>query len=119
VSSVRFFGIGSIDVPRPRPPASFPGDGHEYLRRLTDIQVLDAFWYQILGPGHMERLGSLPGARDIGHGKVELVLGEPSDWVDPAKAEEIRSYGRSLLAPCFLSLEEARAILKQRRTGLS
>jgi hypothetical protein len=109
------FGRGELDLPGA--PNAYPGGVNRKLRHLSNIQVLDAFWYQVLGPGHLDRIGPLPGAEPIGHGKVELVLGDFRDWLDPERAKELREHGRSLLGPCFLGQDEARAILDARRAG--
>ncbi|MDQ6927562.1 MAG: hypothetical protein M3159_02725 [Actinomycetota bacterium] len=48
---------------------------------LCDEYVFDAFHYQLLGPGHVKRLGGLPeGGRALGNGRVELCIGGAEDW---------------------------------------
>lgn len=113
VSSISFFGIGEHDVPV-RLDDGRPGARCRCLRHLPDIAALDAFWWQLLGPGHVRRIGELPGAEPIGHGKIELTLGSFGDWLDADRAAPVRDRGRELLAPCFLSREEARAVLRSR-----
>lgn len=86
---------------------------------MCDEYVADGYPYQILGPGHLERLGGLPpGARPLEGGRVELVLGEPADWLIELPAQgwwdwrtgepirrrdpEVQERSRKLLAPCLV-----------------
>ena len=126
-SPVSGFGSGApLDVPDW--PESRPGDADGTLGDLADVAALDAFWYQVLGPGHLARTGPLPGARPLDGGRVELTLGEFADWIDEERAltgprphgttrepSALRRRGRTLLAPCFLSGTQARALRRERR----
>ncbi|MGH9223204.1 MAG: hypothetical protein ACRD2W_05345, partial [Acidimicrobiales bacterium] len=56
------------------------------VRRMCDEIVLDAFLYQILGPGHLERLanrpdGVPPDVSRIAEDRFELTIGSPGDWI--------------------------------------
>ncbi len=81
--------------------------------QLADVSVLDAFPYQVLGPGHIKALGTVPaGARQLGPDHWGLSIGRLEDWFpgQPSRVE-IRSVGRLLLSPCLLTLSEQRASL--------
>jgi len=85
-----------------------------YLRvnQLCDEVVLDGYWYQILGPGHLARLGGPPpGSRPLAEGRVELIVGEPEDWANggPERAR-LRDRARKLFGPCLLSDKEMLAM---------
>jgi hypothetical protein len=105
------FGGGELDVPS----MELPSDGFQAVCEMSDVQLIDAFWYQFLGPGHLERTGPLSGARVLGDGKVELILGEFPEWLEPERAAQLRETGRTMLAPCFLSVHEVLALRRQRR----
>jgi hypothetical protein len=107
----RTFGLGELDVPS----IELPSDGFQAVCDMSDIQLIDAFWYQFLGPGHLERTGPLSGAHDLGDGKAELTLGDFPGWLEPERAAQLREAGRTMLAPCFLSVPEVRALRRQRR----
>lgn len=78
---------------------------------ICDELVLDAFPFQILGPGHGKRLGGLPrGVRTLGSGMFELTVGDVEDWFPG-----VRDSGRALLTPCLVTAEEARALEEARR----
>lgn len=115
VANVLRFGSGPVDLPGR--PSDYPGGISGYFSYLSDVQVLDAFWYQVLGPGHMARIGSLPGGRDLGGGKVELTLGDFDDWLDPEKARLLQDRGRELLEPCFIDRPVGRALICERRAA--
>ena len=55
---------------------------------LYDMYVPDAFPYQVLGPGHLRRLGGRPaGSRTLDDSHVEVSIAEPSEWLlDPRAA---------------------------------
>ena len=84
-SPVSGFGSGTaLDVPDW--PEGRPGDADGTLGDLADVAALDAFWYQVLGPGHLARTGPLPEARPLQGGRVGLTLGEFTDWIDEERA---------------------------------
>jgi hypothetical protein len=81
------------------------GDSH------WDRFVLDAFPYQLLGPGHCERLDQLPaGAVAIEQEHAELAIGDPAQWLpaesadgtasehSPPARQRLRELGRERLA---------------------
>lgn len=90
--------------------------------RVCDVAVGDAFPYQILGPGHHDRLGRWPpGAVEIPGGRAELFVGELTDWLPerheflqwgmpdsmltpiPVARRRCRAVGRALLADLFIT----------------
>ena len=74
------------------------------VNEACDEVVLDAYHHQVLGPGHVARLGAAPeGSTVLGGGRVALTLGSAVDWEpgSPARAEQ-RRHGRTLLASLFL-----------------
>lgn len=100
------------------------------LDMLCDQYAFDGFMWQILGPGHLRRLGGAPdGTRPLPGGRVELTIGEPSAWLlrdsrpvptqsyDPwqglsarRKDPHISKIARDVLAPCLLRQGEAVAL---------
>lgn len=92
---------------------------------LHDEFVLDAMPWQLLGPGHLQRLdaaGALPldrsglaQVRPASNGMVELTIGQPADWLlDSPSRESILDAGRQLLRPCLPSSEERDALILER-----
>lgn len=95
-----------------------------WIAYLCDQLVLDAYPFQILGPGHMERLGGVPeGAKATSEGRFELTIGHPRDWLlepsayevypDPwpglglrRKDKRIQEEGRQVLSKCILDGRE-------------
>ena len=91
-----------------------------WIAYLCDQLVLDAYPFQILGPGHMERLGGVPeGAKASSEGRFELTIGHPRSWLlepsayevqpDPwaglglrRKDKRIQEEGRQVLSKCIL-----------------
>lgn len=91
----------------------FAGARHP-LEPFCDEAVFDGFAFQMLGPGHLDRLGgSPPGARPAAAGRVELALPDLDRWVvDQATAAVTSPAGRwghdqaceplkRLLRPCL------------------
>ncbi len=105
---------------------------------LCESIAFDAFPYQILGQGHLERLGAVPSGADVlPDGKVELRIGEPTEWLlDPwvlqrrgrgeppptpwqalgerRRNPEVQAEGRRLLAPCLVTQAEAEQLIRKR-----
>lgn len=90
--------------------------------QLADVLVPDVFPFQILGKGHLTRLApdaassALPPiGTPLAEGRVEVVIGEPADWLpiydtrDDAQAE-----GYELLAPLLATDDEVEALLRTR-----
>lgn len=95
---------------------------------LCDEFVFDAFPYQILSPGHLDRLGEVPpDTEPLGARRAGLRLGELHSWLPirpedhlsrpwwlhldlSAEGERLRDEGRRLLARCLLMNDEAYAI---------
>ncbi|MEU7909251.1 hypothetical protein [Actinoplanes sp. NPDC049118] len=60
-------------------------------------------WFQVLSPGHVDRLGGPPeGAEDLGAGRHGLTVDEPERWL-PSHPDSaaVRAWGRALLAGCL------------------
>jgi hypothetical protein len=82
----------------------------------------DAFWWQLLGPRHRERLGeSLPVGQDAGAGMTGIQIGDPEDWLPNSPTRAIvHEQARAALQPLVsytradiitdLALSSARAV---------
>lgn len=114
VDSASMFGSGAHDLPW-SPMGVFGHPGRGFRQMLSDLSVLDVFWWQLLGPGHIARLGEPPGAQLQASGMTEWSIGEFQEWLDPVQAEELRDPGRRQLEPCFLDDRQQREILRERR----
>ncbi len=106
------------------------GEHPESIELLCDEFVFDAFPYQVLGAGHLRRLGGLPpGARPLDNGRVELAVGEPRRWLlddsgyhslawrritSHRRDPSLQEVGRQLLAPCLPRKGEASPVLQAR-----
>lgn len=118
---------------RARAVTAWMTEGGEYpdnIALLCDEVVFDGFPYQILGPGHLRRLGGMPsGARALENGRFELTVGDPRGWLlddssyHPLVWEGITSrrrdpnlqeLARRLLGPCLLRQGEGSALLQAR-----
>ena len=83
------------------------------VHQVCDEAVLDAYHYQVLGPGHLARLGGTPaGSVALADGRVGLALGSTADW-QPGTAgrAEVRRAGRALLAPLILGEMEMKELI--------
>ena len=99
------------------------GDGvnpvaNPHMERLLGEIVLDGFPCQILGPGHVARLGELPpGAQHLGGGRVELAVGRPEDWLLEQDAYSRRAYPEKYTLSAYRRnrtvQEDARRILRR------
>ncbi|GID91441.1 hypothetical protein ACFQFC_10395 [Amorphoplanes digitatis] len=83
---------------------------------LADALVPDAMWFQVLSPGHINRLGEPPeGAEDLGEGRHGLTIGDPEQWLPThPDSPTVRARARALLAAC-LSTPTAVAELNRTR----
>lgn len=118
------------------------GAAPEQLWNLCDELVLDAFPFQILGPGHLARLQDA--GVDLNHqtqldqrvellsdGRVGLTIGAPAAWLidDPARVmatvapgdigrqrrnAQLQVAAQQVLRPCLLSRDEARSLERRR-----
>ncbi|MGK2950222.1 MAG: hypothetical protein ACSLFP_16745 [Acidimicrobiales bacterium] len=89
--------------------------------RLCDIAVPDVFPLQILGPGHLERLGgptddgSPPVGEALAHGRFEVLVGDPADWLPIYDArDDVQEEGWELLQALLLTDEQAAELLDAR-----
>lgn len=85
-----------------------PGGEH-----VPDLLVPDGMWFQVLSPGHLERLGGLPAGAgaatvELPGGRSGLTVGEPEEWVPghPSGAA-VRERARDVLAGCLVDEETA------------
>lgn len=91
----------------------FAGARHA-LEPFCDEAVFDGFAFQLLGPGHLDRLGGPPpGARPVAAGRVELAIPDLDRWVAEqaaaAAASPFTRFGgdspcepvKRLLQPCI------------------
>lgn len=75
---------------------------------VRDVLVFDGFPWQMLGPGHIARLGAPPnGSMPLDGGRVELAIGDPHEWLAETTKDQARHRARELLAPCLLNDDEA------------
>jgi hypothetical protein len=90
---------------------------------LCDEAVFDAYHYQVLGPGHLHRLGAAAAGLPIhplAGGRVEATLGTVADWLETdVLRERVLRRGRRDLAPCLLTYGEASDLLDARRAPAS
>ena len=96
----------------------FSDDGKYRPRYMVseacDEVVLDAYHHQVLGPGHLARLGEPPaGSKALTAGRVSVILGSPSDW-DPETSGRaaLRDRGRALLGPLMLDQDQMKDLIE-------
>jgi len=89
--------------------------------RLADTLVPDAYPYQILGPGHLQRYvpGADPTTPPIGEPlpghRLEVMIGEPADWLPIYDARDVvHAEGIELLAPLLATEVQADELLGER-----
>lgn len=89
--------------------------------RLADLLVPDAFPFQVLGPGHLQRF--VPGAdpadppigRPLPGERLEVAVGEPERWLPHLdEREEAHAVGLRLLAPLLATDGEVAELLAGR-----
>lgn len=106
-----------------------------YFDNLCDEIVFDAYPYQVLGPGHLRRLGEMPaGALPLEGDRFELQLGEITSWMvvppppddprvaigvppllQPRRDPNVQEWARGRLRPCLVSNADAYLMLQARR----
>ncbi len=83
------------------------------VEKVCDELVFDGFHYQVLGPGHLERLGGIPkGGTPLPGGRAELEVGRPHEWLPLTQAQ-----GRKVLAACLITADEERRL--ERKAGIA
>lgn len=90
----------------------------DQVQLLSADLVQDGFGYQILGPGHLGRLGdrlSRPPedvrVRELERDRIEVTVGEIEWWLpDHPQRSHAQAIARRLLAPCLHTSSEARAL---------
>lgn len=91
----------------------------------ADVVVPDAFPWQVLGPGHLERLEALgealPPSEHLGDGRVEVALGDPKDWLPRSVSRtDAQDDAIAWLSPLLVDaheLEELEAAHHRRRVA--
>lgn len=106
---------------RPMPSAR-GSDGREL--GVIDEIVSDAFPYQILGPGHIQRLGTnwelieqsdLTSVEQLAGDRLELRIGDPAAWLPGSRQRPaVQRQGRQLLEPCLIDRLAALELAQQR-----
>lgn len=90
-----------------------PDRGPPWSRMMTlcDEFLPDAFPWQILGPGHLQRLGNFPpGATPLADGYAELELAPTTlRLTDPEAFAQVRTTALNRLGSCLLSDEDVSA----------
>lgn len=86
------------------------------VSEACDEVVLDAYHHQVLGPGHLARLGGPPdGSKVLPAGRVSLTLGSPSDWeiesATPGRAA-LRDRGREILGSLMLDQDQMKGLIE-------
>lgn len=97
---------------------------------LRDELVFDGFAYQVLNPGHLARCAELPAAgRPLAGGRVEISIGEPSDWLPDRGATRqggypyvttyhrnpgIQAHARRIMAPWLVTDAEIGRLCRAR-----
>jgi hypothetical protein len=81
----------------------------------ADVVVPDAFPWQVLGPGHLDRLAELgeqpPPYDALGDGHVEVALGDPADWLPRSPARvDAQDDAIAWLSPLLVDPEELVAL---------
>ena len=90
------------------------------VESFSDQLCFEAFPYQVLSPGHLERLRANAAAgpllRPLEGGRAELAVGELGGWL-PASPDRrrLRDEGRALLAPCLLRYGESSVMIQEAR----
>jgi hypothetical protein len=119
-----FEGIG-LGVPTSGWRARGGASPNVVAGRLCDILVPDVFPYQVLGKGHLDRLEPSAGAPHdlddppvgdpIGHGRIEVQVGDPAAWlpIHDTRAEAV-AHGEELLGRLLATDEEVAALLADR-----
>jgi len=85
--------------------------------RMADLLVPGVFWYQVLSPGHLGRLGTPPeAARPLPGDRMELTLGDAGDWVaGTGRIWELRASGREWLGRLLAGPADAHRMWEERR----
>ena len=81
---------------------------------LLDRVVFDAFPYQLVSEGHINRLGRLDSpaeTRNVAPGRWEISFGSFSSWV--TAPDPLWERGREILAPCIVNNRQAVEMLRE------
>lgn len=90
------------------------------ISTICDEVVMDGFPFQVLGPGHLQRLtrgGSVPSdLRPLPGGRMELTVGQPASWLPHSpELPGVQEQARKILTPCILAPEEWWPTVEARR----
>ncbi|HEV8624825.1 MAG TPA: hypothetical protein VG034_10250 [Acidimicrobiia bacterium] len=119
-SDFRLFGSGEHALWRADPDDWKNRASFEAIDDINDTVLLDAFWYQLLGARHVQRLGGVPKEGiPLARGIVEVTFDPLEAWA-PDHPEHLRILrdARAKLAPCLIAKAEAQRV-RAERYGLS
>jgi len=95
------------------------GERPEDIEAICDSFVFDAFYFQILGPRHLEGFAGRPPGKGLDGGRLAVTIGAPIDWVagltDEVAMTQLRAEGRAALEPCLLKAGGARREVRARQ----
>jgi hypothetical protein len=93
------------------------GARRESVYHVCDELLFDACPYQVLGPGHLGRLGGPPpGGVPLPGGRVGFAAGDPSAWLpDSPDRDRALADARRTLAPCLVTNRAAQELFIARR----
>lgn len=85
------------------------------VNEACDEVVLDVYHHQVLGPGHLARLGDPPaGSKALAAGRVSLTLGSASDWEpETYPRAALRNRGRAMLRPLMLDQNQMKDLIER------
>jgi hypothetical protein len=88
----------------------------EAVYHHCDELLFDAYPSQVLGPGHLRRLGGAPpGSSPLAGGRAEYVAGDLRDWLPGSATREIAlEAARAVLRPCLVPTPEAQELFLAR-----
>jgi hypothetical protein len=100
--------------------------GNDNVNMLTFPDVCDewvpgGFWYQVLGPGHRDRLGGWPrGAEVLDDDHAGVAFGRAEDWAAGGeRRERFRRQAETALAPIVVHNDDEASDIVSRRPGRS
>ena len=102
--------------------AAFPwaedGTSMHLVRDMLDVVLFDVYPFQIIGPGHIERLGGVPnGAQSLTGGRFAVSCGKLPEWLPDSPSRRVaRARALDALAPCLVRGPELTE-LRRRRWG--
>jgi hypothetical protein len=91
------------------------------FKDVCDEWVPGGFWYQVLGPGHRDRLGGWPrGAEVLDDDHAGVAFGRAEDWAAGGeRRERFRRQAETALAPIVVHNDDEASDIVSRRPGRS